>query len=234
MQRVLPSYPLFVKDPNFSLWMPADDPTQANVTSWWGEKKPVYGFVKTEEGTYCFLGAYDDVKDCGVLRAEAQDVKVSSFTTDYTFRAGKATLAVSFVSPLPPNDLDLLSLPACYLNFEVTGVKSAEVSLFVNRRVCYNDIAQTQDKQVRGGVAKQEKYEAAFFGLRRQMYLSNNDDGIGADWGYWYVAGKEAYLTDSMGLAAYLAAGNRSFPHRADEKYIVALGGKKGRIAVAY
>lgn len=191
LERKLPAYPLFVKDPYFSLWATEDDLTDGNVKSWWGEEKPIYGFIKTEKETYCFLGNYKDVECCGVKRAIPQSVEVTAFTTDYTFAIGEKSFKVSFVSPLLLTDTELMSMPVCYMNFEAENENNAEVFLFINRRVCYNDIPSTQNKEVRGGAVLQSGYETAFFGLKRQMYLSNNEDGMGSDWGYYYVAGEE-------------------------------------------
>ena len=56
MKRILPSYPLFVKDPNFSLWSPCDVLNEGSVESWFGEKKTVLGFVRVDGVTYHFLG----------------------------------------------------------------------------------------------------------------------------------------------------------------------------------
>ena len=233
-ERKLPAYPLLVKEPNFSLWLATDDPTEGQVKSWWGEEKPVYGFVRTEEGVYCFLGDYNEVKAFGVKRAKVQSVGVTSFTTDYDFTVGKGRLKLSFVSPLLPSDADMISLPVCYLNYEVTGVKTAEVSLFLSRKLCFNDTPANTNRQVHGGVAKCGAYEAAFFGLKRQLYLSNNDDGAGADWGYFYAIGPEAYLTDESAVHSYLATGVRAFGPRDEALYIAAFGGGKGRLAIAY
>ena len=231
MERKLPAYPLFVKDPNFSLWATTDDITEENVKTWYGEDKPVYGFVRTDEGVYCFLGKYDDVKGCGVLRAKQTDIAVTAFATDYTFAVGKGILNVSFVSPLPPDDVMTASLPACYMKYSVTGVPRAEVSLFLHRRICHN--ASNRDC-VNGGVVTHSGYKTAFFGLRRQLYLSVNDDGAGADWGRFYLSGQEAVFTDGQGMAAYLAGGIRDFSHTGEDLYLGALGAKEGRFAVAY
>ena len=46
-ERKLPAYPLFVKDPNFSLWTTAEELNSVNVTSWYGAEKKIYGFIKT-------------------------------------------------------------------------------------------------------------------------------------------------------------------------------------------
>lgn len=246
-QRKLPSYPLFVKDPNFSLWSPTDELNAAHPKTWWGETKPAYGFVTTEEGVFCFLGNYDEIAPLGVKKAEQIDLNVTSFTTDYKFKIGKGVLKVSFVSPLLPTDTDMMSMPVCYMNYRAAGVEKAEISLFLNRRVCYNE-QFSQNKGVRGGVAALDGFEAAFFGLKRQQYLSNNDDVIGADWGYFHLAAKEAFYTDDCGLAAYVSSGNKNFTSAGENAWLCAIEeakfdgvcekcGKnvaKGRIAIAY
>ena len=111
MQRILPAYPLFVKDPNFSLWANAEQLNEGNLTSWWGETKKLYGFLKTEGKTYCFMGNAADFFSCGVQKAEQTSLSVTAFSTDYAFRAGNAELKLRFVSPLLPNDLTVLSRP---------------------------------------------------------------------------------------------------------------------------
>ena len=40
-ERKLPAYPLFVKDPNFSLWTTAEELNSVNVTSWYGAEKKI-------------------------------------------------------------------------------------------------------------------------------------------------------------------------------------------------
>ena len=39
MERILPSYPLFVKDPNFSIWSASEILNDQDVETWFGEKK---------------------------------------------------------------------------------------------------------------------------------------------------------------------------------------------------
>ena len=227
MKRILPSYPLFIKDPNFSLWSPSEVLNQTEVQTWYKQEKQIYGFVKTGRKTYCFMGDSAKFVSYGVLPAKQTDLKITAFTTDYTFRIGKGQLKVSFVSPLPLNDLTLLSLPVTYLKYEVIGVEKAEVALFVNQRVCYNDIKDNFNKSVRGGVIALDGFETSFVGLKRQLPLSNNDDWYGADWGYWYLAGETAYYADYKDLGAYLSAGIKDFNASGEEKFISAINVKK-------
>ena len=100
MERLLPTYPLFVKDLYFSIWAQTEKLNEENVIFWTGDEKKIYGYLKTEEGVFCFLGKSKDCKP-----AEQISLSLTAFTTDYAFRAGKAELKISFVSPLPPDNL---------------------------------------------------------------------------------------------------------------------------------
>ena len=232
-ERKLPAYPLFVKDPNYSLWSATEELNKSNVQNWWGEEKRIYGFLKTHGKTYCFLGNGADFANCGVENAEQTEFELTAFTTDYTFKAGKTTLKIQFVSPLLPDDLEMISLPVCYLEYEIAGDENAEISLFLSRDVASN--ACNPQRGVRGGVVQCDKFESAFFGLRKQLPLSNNGDNIGADWGYWYLAGEESFVIDERDLSAYLAGGYKSFSNAGEERFLCAMNkAQKGALLLGY
>ena len=235
MERILPSYPLFVKDPNFSIWMATEELNAQNVETWYGEAKPMYGFLKTKGETYCFMGNADKFLPFNVKKAIQKNINVTAFSTDYEFLCGKTTLKLRFVSPLPLTDLELLSMPVCYMEYEVVGDPAAEISVFVNRNISYNDIPETLDKRVRGGVLQLNGFESAFVGLVRQMPLSVAGDLVGADWGYFYLAGEEAWLLDEQELFAFLSNGYHAFEADGDEKYMGAINKAcKGAILLGY
>lgn len=159
---------------------------------------------------------------------------MTAFSTDYEFTAGHTKLKLRFVSPLPPDDLELLSMPVCYMEYELQG-DAAELSLFVHRAVAYNDIPANGNRNVLGGVMKQDGFESAFLGLSRQMPLSNNGDLIGADWGYFYLTGEKAAFLDETDLAAYLAGGCTAFSCLGQERYIGSINrGQKGAVLLGY
>lgn len=235
MERILPSYPLFVKDPNFSIWSATEILNSQEVEAWFGEKKKLYGFIKTKGKTYCFMGDASRFEEEGVLSATQTKLSITAFSTDYEFTCGETSLKLRFVSPLPLTDLDLLSMPVCYMDYEVIGDGDAEISLFVNRNLAYNDSPETYDKRVRGTVLSMDGFEVASFGLLRQMTLSPSADYVGADWGYYYLAGEQAWLADEKEMLAYLATGSLSFKGVEDEKYLAAINKRaKGAILLAF
>ena len=222
MERILPAYPLFIKCPNFSIWHSRENLNEQNVETWFGEKKKIYGFIKTKGETYCFMGNSQDFTSIHIKKAEQVDLGVSLFSTDYEFLAGETRLKISFVSPLPLTNLQLLSLPVCYVKYEVKGDENAEISLFVNRSIAYSQKTNEDRGYVRGGVAKQDGFESAFLGLARQLPLSNSEDIIGADWGYFYLSGQESFLIDEKECFSYLETDKVSFAAEGDERYLFA------------
>lgn len=198
-----------------------------------GRRKADLRFFENARQDVLFFGNGADFFACGVLNAEQTGLEITAFTTDYMFRAGETALRIKFVSPLPPDDLTLTAMPVCYMEYEIEGDKDAELSLFVSRDVASN--ACNQERGVRGGVIKCEGFESAFFGLRKQQPLSNNGDLIGADWGYWYLAGEESFVLDETDLAAYLACGSKQFTNAKEERYLGTFNhAQKGVVLLGY
>ena len=190
MQRILPAYPLFVKDPFFSLWSNGERLNDSDVMFWTGAKKSVVGVLTIDGEEFIFLGRAEGIKSI-----EQTSLSVAAYTTDYQFENEKVHLRVRFVSPLPLNDKKLLSCPVCYMQYEIVKKIACEtsISLALNGDVCYNVDGPT-DKKLREKVFKLNHFETAYFGLKRQAPLSHAYDNCQADWGYWYVAGEECYV----------------------------------------
>ncbi len=233
MKQLLPSYPLFVKDPYFSIWCDGEILNANDPLMWWGERKPMLGFARLNGKTYGFFGNVASYAGAGLLPAKQTALSVDAFSTSYTFDLDGVKLSVRFVSPLPPSDLSLLSMPTCYMEYEVFGSDAVEVSLIVGKEICYN-VKNATDTTVYSGVTDVKGGKAAFVGLSRQLLLSNADDLIGADWGYFYVAGEDAFVTNREGLDGYLG-GNPLANAPADITYIGARCEKrKGSLVLAF
>lgn len=59
-KRILPAYPLFVKDPYFSIWSAGDELNKSDTCFWQGDEKPLYGIVVADGVKYCFMGVRSD------------------------------------------------------------------------------------------------------------------------------------------------------------------------------
>ena len=56
MERLLNAYPLFIKDPYFSIYSNGDILTESDTIFWTGAKKELLGLVKIDNKIYSFLG----------------------------------------------------------------------------------------------------------------------------------------------------------------------------------
>lgn len=211
--RLLPAYPLFVKDPYFSVWSSADDLNSEDTVLWTGKQQKTYGIITANNQSYCFLGNAKNVE-----KLTQTGVSVSVFRTRYFFTCADFDLEVSFFSPLPINDYEILSCPVCYFEYaikpkkELNGVK---VSLSLCEDWCYNDV---ENKELRGDVFACEDRDIAYFGLNRQQVFNSTGDRYGADWGYYYISAQKCFyhnIEDFNGVGGLETVKDKSL-----EKYI--------------
>ena len=191
MKRLLPAYPLFVKDPFFSLWSNGEELNDSDVIFWTGEKKSVFGFVTVDGVAYRFLG-----------RGEGRTIpetslSLTAYTTEYEFENEDIKLYLSFVSPVTPYDRRLLSTPVCFMQYKVEKKRECgiSVSLVLGGDVCYN-VGKEISRDVRGGKFDLSSLSVAWFGRAQGTPLACSADTEQADWGQFYVGGESAEYTD--------------------------------------
>ena len=208
-----------------------DELNSSNPKTWFGEDKKVYGFFKTDGKTYCFLGNFNDFNGEKVEKAKQVSVKASLFSTEYEFSCGDSTLKVKFTSPLPLTDLSLLSLPVVYVDYSFSG--KGEISFFINRNIAYNE--HTAEKGAKALSVECEGYFLSAVGLKRQLPLSNNDDVVGADWGYYYLSGEKSFPLDVNAFNDYVYNNNAQYSINDDEIFIGSFNCKNnGFVMVGY
>lgn len=214
--QLLPAYPLFVKDPFFSLWSASNELNGGETIFWTGKRRRAYGAVNCDGKSYSFMGLLDKAE-----RLTQTKVSLTAFSTDYEFTCDAFDLKVSFVSPLPPTNLTLLSCPVCYMTYTLTPKKEigkASVSLMLHEEFCYD----REQMPVHGGVHKLPQGETAWMGLKKQLPMSQSSDDSTAEWGYWYLTGDYACITSRGGVDKYLVTGEPTFEWASGDKYITA------------
>lgn len=198
IKRKLPSYPLFVKDPYFSIWSEREELNGGNTVFWHGEDKPIYGTVTADGKEYVFLGKREDLRPLVQV-----SLQVKAFSTVYGFDCEDFSFEAEFVSPLVPNDFELMSCPVCFFRYRLSPKRKLDIvkiELYAEERLCYNTCYQeNRREEVRGGVMRFETFESAYFGLLRQMPLSQSSDEFSADWGYYYLAAQDCAFTERDG-----------------------------------
>ena len=216
MQR-MPSYPLWIIDPHFSVWSPCDRLTDANAQFWAGQPRRIYGFVRWNGTSYLFCGK---VGNYPVL--PQTDVRLSAFGTQYRFETQEFSLRVEFLSPLPPNDKELAACPVCFTRYAVErGELPADfaVSLAIHEEFCYD-----KQVQVTGGVLPLAGFEAAFMSRARNLVMSHMNDHLAPDWGDVYLAGAESWFVTESAYYSFLGTGEMSYKRKElESSYLVGI-----------
>ena len=183
----LPALPLVVNDPYFSVWLPGDRPTDAETIHWSGVRKPLRGYIIVDGSRYRFLG-----KD-GVPAAQTLDVIVTPLATILAMQAGAVRLNVTFWSPALPDDLDALSTPITFVDFEAVFLDnrphSAEIRLDVSDHLCYDGESRPE---LYGGAWASEGVHYGYMGQKKQHVLGHSGDHITMDWGYLWAASAQS------------------------------------------
>ena len=216
--QLLPAYPLFVKDPFFSIWSGSDKLNEGNTMFWTGASKKMYGYVFCEDKTYIFMGV-----NSKAIKLEQTYVDLTAFDTKYGFSCEDFDLEVTFTSPLNPDDMELLSCPVCYFRYTIIPKRelgATKVVLAMDEELCYDKYAMP----VRGGkhILDNGK-ELAWFGLKKQLLMSQSFDDSAAEWGYFYMSGDKAMCVSQSAIDVFVASGNLDFAYEPmHRKYIVS------------
>ena len=119
-------------------------------------------------------------------------VKITATQTKYDFTCGPVDLHLEFVSPLLMDDLDLLSRPVNYINYEVVSNdgQSHEVEIYFEGTPewAVNELNQ----EVEVTIGKTGNINFAKAGTTEQPVLQKKGDNVRIDWGYFYLASEES------------------------------------------
>lgn len=196
-----PAVPLVTHDPYLSVWSVSDRLPDNWPRHWTGAVNGLAGLIRVDGKTYRFCGTPSREWPA----AEQLSVDVGPTRTVYRFRAGPADLTVTFVSPLLPDDPDLLSRPISTVTVEVasnqTDAHEASVYLDVTGEWAVN----TPDQPVRWSRARAPDLHILSLWCNDQQVLKRAGDDVRIDWGTLYLAVEDSPRT-SGAIAGHAAA----------------------------
>lgn len=183
----LPSVPLVVSDPYFSIWSPFDHLNDGTTRHWTDREKPLTGTLSVDGTNYLFMGVSQDRK------AQQLSVSVMPTSTYYTFACGPVELDVVFTAPMLIDDYDLLSSPANYLSFQVRATDAqphaCSLRMEASPLIAANEPTQPVSSRImeKGSESVGCANTYAVAGTIEQPILAKTGDGICIDWGYLYL-----------------------------------------------
>ncbi|MFC9711589.1 glutaminase domain-containing protein [Paenibacillus sp. NPDC056933] len=187
-----PSVPLVTVDPYFSVWSAADHLYEDHTRHWTNKTNGMVGLAVIDGKLRRFMGKVGSEERTAVQEPEVlvqTNLTVQPVTTRYTFQGEGIELNVQFTTPLLLDDLDLLSRPVTYLNFQVKSIDGAshQVKIYVDvtGEWCVNTTDQhvTWERHV-----IEEQWNAMSMGTVDQPVLKLAGDDTRIDWGYMVLA----------------------------------------------
>jgi len=178
-----PSVPLVACDPYFSIWSPADQLTDAETVHWTGKPHRLHGMIRVDGKAYRLMGA----EPADVPALPQVGLAVLPTRTIYEFRGAEVQVTLTFMTPMLPDDLDVLSRPVTYLTWDVRSLDGKPHAV----QVYYDHSAElTVDTPEQAVVWSREKVgglTALKQGSKDQPVLARSGDNLRIEWGYMYV-----------------------------------------------
>jgi hypothetical protein len=179
-----PAVPLVTHDPYFSVWSMNDNLTDERTRHWTGAFNGMVGMARIDDQPYRFMG-----QSHSPLPAPMKQVSLEVFPTRtvYQFQAGGVHLALTFMSPLLPDDLDVMSRPVTYVTWEAHAVdgRTHKVALYFDTTAEW--VVNTPDQKVVWTRSKVNDLRVLSFGSQQQAILDKTGDDVRIDWGYLYL-----------------------------------------------
>lgn len=190
-----PAVPLVTHDPYTSCWSMGDQLNGDWPRHWTKRVHAMFGMIRVDGKAMRFMGHSMACRD-GIPQ---KSVDVHATRTIYTFSDGKILLTLTFTSPLLLDDLEILSRPVSYVDFDVVAIdgKSHDVQLHFDASTewAVNDVKQevTWKRLNTPGLATMAA------GTTAQNVLGSKGDDHRIDWGYLLVSAADRSAGTHMG-----------------------------------
>jgi hypothetical protein len=186
-----PAVPLIAHDPYFSVWSFNDCLTDDWSKHWTGANHALAILARVDGHPFRLAGVAP--KRVPPMAQTALDVWPTR--SIYRFEGGGIEIALTFLSPLLPGDIDLLSRPVSYISWECRSVdgKPHDVGIYVDASA---ELAVDRpDQQVQWGRFNAGGLDAMRVGSVDQAVLARRGDDLRIDWGHLYLAAPGAAAT---------------------------------------
>jgi hypothetical protein len=184
-----PAVPLVAVDPYFSIWSPGDKLTDADTVHWTGAPNRLCSLIRIDGKTYRLMGK--EPADAPVLKQSGLTILPTTVT--YEFRGAGVRVSLSFLTPLLPEDLMILSRPVTYLTWTVaaTDGRTHDVDVYFDARAEIT-VHDPNREAVVGDSVRFDGVSALRVGSADQPVTKMKGDGVRINWGYLYVAIKSS------------------------------------------
>jgi hypothetical protein len=193
-----PAVPLVACDPYFSVWSCADRLTDDTTRHWTRTKQSLTSMVRVDGKSYRLMG--DTPKDVPALPQAG--LQVLPTRTIYEFEGPPVHVTLTFMTPLLPDDLDVLSRPLTYLTWDVRSLDGREHEAAIYLSSSAELAVNTPTQRVVWSREKVDGLTTLRIGSEEQPVLQKKGDDLRIDWGYLYAAAPQQEAKAALGADA--------------------------------
>ena len=206
-----PAVPLVTVDPHLNVWSMADTLYNNFTDHWTSKNHGMTGIIAIDNKPYLFMGKLfpSNEGSKGPINVISQkSYHIKALTTKYIFEGAGISLNVEFTTPLLCDNLDVLSRPVSYINFNVESLDKQphDVKIYFDMTAewCVNH----NNQKVVSTKKDLENAKLLGFGTEEQKILNSSGDDRRIDWGYQYLV-----LPKKHNIASVISSHNvrRSF-----------------------
>ena len=234
-----PAIPLINIDPYFSIWAFGDTLYGDATRHWSGAKNAMVGMLKYKNKVLRFMGkVMDGDYYCFEPDVIPQiSVNILPTITEFVFQNEDLTLTVRFISSIIVSELDVMSRPVGYFEYEIKTKDDEIPELYfeISCECCVNDNRQE--------VTFFKSDNGIYCGTVEQNVLGKAGDDLRIDWGYLHLLEKDAYVCNSLESRISfienkkkqtIDCGTKTAIYPNNPALAVIKKGFEGKIAIAY
>jgi hypothetical protein len=181
-----PSVPLVTHDPYFSIWSPADKLADADTVHWTGKPHRLTCLVRIDGRGFRIMG-----KEPATVPALPQTgLEVTPTRTIYTFEGEGMRMALTFLTPALPDDLDVLSRPVTYVTWTAQAMDGRDHDVSVFFEAAPEIAVNHRGQPVKTASLDIPGFSALAVGSVEQPVLRAKGDDLRVDWGHLVLAAK--------------------------------------------
>ena len=201
-----PAVPLVTHDPYLSCWSTSDELYAEWPKHWTGATQAMCGLIRIDGKVLRFLGAARNESPEVILQRSRA---VHATQTIYRFESVDVRLTLTFTSPLLMDDLELLSRPASYVEFEVASTTSLTHDVAIYFDATAEWAVNDDHQRVQWRRLNVPGLNVLAIGTAEQNVLGRKGDNVRIDWGHLLLAapaGQSQLAAGTEALRARFAA----------------------------
>ena len=187
-----PAVPLIACDPYFSVWSVSDQLPGDITRHWTGKNNPISSMIAVDGNAYRLMG-----KEAGRMPAQPTlkqtSVQVLPTRTLYSFDGAGVHVDLSFMTPMLPDDLDILARPVTYVRWDVHATDNRKHDVAIYFDASGQLSVNTPDQQVSATRYRIGAKDVLRIGAADQRMLARSGDDLRIEWGYLYLTAAEGH-----------------------------------------